>query len=196
MTDKTSSARDVASCAVSELLAADVPAVREQPVESRVDDDHATIDTFREVMATVPAPVAIVTASQEGDNHGATVSAFCSLSMDPPMMLVALGNSSSTLAAIAASGRFGVNLMGSTQVDVCNRFARNGADKFSDTDWELDHGVPHLADVPGFIACEVTELVVGGDHTVIFGHVLDASMTPSEAILYYKRNYAVATHLT
>src|SRR3954468_2305400 len=98
---------------------------------------------FREVMAGVCTPVAVVTAMSDGLPHGTTVSAFASLSMNPPMVLVSLDRGSELLSLIQQSRRFGVNVLGSTQSALALTFARKGGvGKFADVPWDVDHDLP------------------------------------------------------
>ena len=99
---------------------------------------------FRDLVAGVCAPVTIVTTLEEGRPFGATVSAFASLSLDPPMVTVALDRGSSLLARILRVGRFGVNVLGDGQDDLAVLFTRRGTDRFGAVPWCTDHGLPRL----------------------------------------------------
>src|SRR5438105_11403406 len=83
-------------------------------------------DAFREVMASVCTPVSVVTAMADHLPHGTTVSAFASLSLDPPMVLVALDRGSDLLALVRRTGRFGLNVLSGAQSHLALRFARKG----------------------------------------------------------------------
>lgn len=145
---------------------------------------------FRTVMSAVPAPVAVVTAMHDGSPAGATITAFASLSMNPPMLLLALGQGSTTLATIQHSGRFGVNLLATGQVELSDLFATNKADKFAHAEWRVESGVPRLEGVPGWVVCAVSSIIQSGDHALIVGNVLDADDVDAERLLYYRRGYA------
>ena len=84
-------------------------------------------EEFRAVMAGVATPVSVVTTLTDGRPHGTTVSAFASLSMDPPMVLVSLDRGSGLLARLAVGGVFGVNVLGRDQAPLALAFARKGA---------------------------------------------------------------------
>lgn len=145
---------------------------------------------FRELMAGVCAPVTIVTATGDGAPHGATVSAFASLSLRPPMVTVALDRLSRLLPRVIAGGRFGVNVLGSTQDDVALEFARRGAvDRFAGVDWHLDHGLPRLDAAPGWLACDLTSVVEGGDHLLLLGTVTYARTTAAAPLVYGYRTF-------
>lgn len=152
--------------------------------------------TFREVMAGVATPVSVVTSIAGGLPYGTTVSAFASLSMDPPMVLVALDRGSDLLAVIRESGRFGVNVLGATQSALALAFARKGGTgKFHGVPWELHHGLPRLPRAPGWLACEVAELVPGGDHVVALGDVLAAETIDGRPLTYHARDFGTHTVL-
>ena len=95
---------------------------------------------FRDLMAGVCAPVTVVTTMTNGVPHGATVSSFASLSLNPPLVSVAFDRGSALLGQIQAAGRFGVNVLGHAQDELAVTFARRGADRFAAAPWFADHG--------------------------------------------------------
>jgi flavin reductase (DIM6/NTAB) family NADH-FMN oxidoreductase RutF len=149
---------------------------------------------FRDVMASVCTPVAVVTAMDGRRPHGTTVSAFASLSLYPPMVLVALDTTSNLLAHIRAAGRFGVNILASNQAVLARIFARKGEAKFAGVPWTVSHDIPRLTGALGWLACEVSHLVPGGDHEIVLGSVLDAQGGPGAPLTYYDRGFG--THAT
>lgn len=150
---------------------------------------NALEGSFREVMAGVCTPVCVVTALADGRPHGTTVSAFASLSLRPPMVLVALDRESDLLALIRARYRFGVNVLASSQARLAAGFARKGRDKFAGVAWRLDHGLPRLEGATGWLACDVGSLVPGGDHIVALGHVRIAERSGGAPLTYHQRRY-------
>lgn len=151
---------------------------------------------FREAMARVATPVSVVTSISDGRPHGTTVSAFASLSMTPPMVLVALDRGSELLALVQASGRFGVNLLGSDQSELAVAFAqKGGAGKFAGVPWELDSGLPRLAGALSWVACEVADLVSGGDHVIALGSVVGADAVDGPPLTYHSRVFGTHTAL-
>jgi flavin reductase (DIM6/NTAB) family NADH-FMN oxidoreductase RutF len=150
--------------------------------------DATLADRFREVMAGVATPVSVVTSMADGLPHGTTVSAFASLSMAPPMVLVSLDRGSDLLALVRESGRFGVNVLGSTQSALALAFARKGGTgKFQGVRWEIDHDLPRLPGAPGWLACDVASLVEGGDHVVALGTVVAAETLDGLPLTYHGR---------
>jgi flavin reductase (DIM6/NTAB) family NADH-FMN oxidoreductase RutF len=145
---------------------------------------------FREVMGSVCTPVSVVTTVAGDLPYGTTVSAFSSLSLDPPMVLVALDNGSSLLAAVCRSHRFGLNVLTSTQADLAVTFAgKGGPAKFTAVDWQLDSAVPRLPAPAGFLVCDLTGQVPGGDHTILLGSVLRADVVGAAPLTYHARTF-------
>ena len=107
-------------------------------------------DEFVTALAAVCTPVSVVTSHHRDRPHGTTVSAFCSLSLDPPMVLVSLDRGSDLLAMVSESERFGVNVLAHDQGELARQFARKGADKFDGVEWDLHLGVPRLASEGAF----------------------------------------------
>lgn len=150
---------------------------------------------FREAMAFVCSPVAVITTKGHGLPYGTTVSAFTSLSMDPPMVLVSLDRRSQLLGVVRDSGAFGVNILGSAQAGLAAHFARKGgAGKFADVVWYDDSGLPRLPGLAGFLGCRVAGLVDGGDHIVVLGDVVAADSAPGTPLTYHNREFG--THVS
>ncbi|OUS82745.1 flavin reductase [Rhodococcus sp. NCIMB 12038] len=139
-------------------------------------------------MAHVATPVAIVSSVDGGLPVGTTVSAFTSLSMTPPMVLVSLDKGSETLELVAASGRFGLNILASDQTSTALKFAKKGGvGKFNGVRWDLDHEVPRITGVAGWVACTVEQIVEGGDHMIVLGNIVAAEHVHGEPLTYHGR---------
>jgi flavin reductase (DIM6/NTAB) family NADH-FMN oxidoreductase RutF len=146
-------------------------------------------DVFREVMASVPAPVSVVTTYVDGRPYGTTVSSFASLSLAPPMVLIALHTGSRLLHALTRTNRFALNVLSSGQRELAIAFAHKGVDKFHRVDWALHRGLPRLAGTSAWLACEVEEIVKGGDHRIAMGRVVDAEHSALPPLTYHRRLY-------
>lgn len=131
---------------------------------------------FRRVLGHLASGVSVVTSlDAAGEPRGLTATAVCSVSLEPPLVLVSLDRTSTTHAALRASGVYAVNLLSADQRRLAVRFARAEPAKFRD----LDHragttGAPLLDDAPGYVDCTVEREVPAGDHTVFIGRVEDA----------------------
>lgn len=150
---------------------------------------------FRNLMASVPAPVTILTTAGLDGPAGATVSAFMSLSLDPPMVLAALDNRSSLLAHIRTTGFFGANILSRGQKETALTFARKSEDRFAGIPWSLDQGLPRLAGTSGWIACELADALPGGDHSILLGHVRHAHSTDEAPMVYSHRLFGTNSEL-
>ena len=151
-------------------------------------------DEFFAIMSAFPTGVAIVTTLDEEDRpRGLTTNAICSVSADPPMLLVCVDKTSRTLAALRHAQRFVVNFMSDGHADLCALFASKADDKFADVVWEPGlGGVPLLVDEALAIAeCRTEQELEAGDHVVLTGLVEAGRPPAAEAvpILYYRRAY-------
>ncbi|GGM92812.1 flavin reductase [Thermopolyspora flexuosa] len=158
--------------------------------------DPGVAAAFRETMAAVCAPVAVMTGLEGGLPHGTTVSAFASLSMNPPMVLVALDRTSELLALVRRTRRFGLNLLGAGQAGLARRFAaKGGAAKFAGVAWEPHAGVPRIPGSAGFVGCTVAGLAHGGDHLIVLGNVVAAETTGDAPLVYHRRTFGTPAAL-
>jgi flavin reductase (DIM6/NTAB) family NADH-FMN oxidoreductase RutF len=150
--------------------------------------------TFRHALAQVCAPVSVVTVLDESRPHGTTVSAFTSLSAEPPLILVCLAEDSDLLALLRRANRFGVNLLGINQSDLAFKFAGKGLEKFVGVPWYLDQGLPRIGGAGVWLACDLTELLPGGDHTIVVGRVTSAATVDgANPLTYHGRGFG--THV-
>jgi flavin reductase (DIM6/NTAB) family NADH-FMN oxidoreductase RutF len=148
---------------------------------------------FRAAMAGVCTPVSVVTTVEDGRPHGTTVSAFASLSMTPPMVLVSLDNGSDLLAIVQRTGNFGLNVLAYGQSALALRFAKKGPEKFSGAAWSAECGAARLDGVAAWVACTVGQIVEGGDHRVLLGNVVAAEAAEIEPLTYHARTFG--THM-
>jgi flavin reductase (DIM6/NTAB) family NADH-FMN oxidoreductase RutF len=138
-----------------------------------------TLETFKNVMALAPAPVAVVTAySSSGEPRGLTVSAVCSVSLSPPLVLTCLAHSSATLSAVQESCAFTINYLAPGQAELAQRFATKEPGKFSGVGAIRPRdgiGGPVLEGaIGGYVACLLDQLIPAGDHAVVLGAVIEA----------------------
>lgn len=144
---------------------------------------------FKSALAAVCTPVTVVTTVHDGRPHGTTVSSFCSLSLEPPMVLVSLDRSSELLSLIGQSGRYGVNVLAGHQSAIAEAFARKGQDKFAGVRHEIIADLPRIHGASVWLQCRLTELVDGGDHMIAIGLVEQATRMPTEPLMYHDRTF-------
>lgn len=143
---------------------------------------------FRGAMGAVATPVSVVTAYAD-DPHGTTVSAFMSLSIGPPMVLISLQQTSDLLDVLRRSGRFGLNVLAHGQAAVAARFAQRSADRWAGIEWEAVAGVPRIAGAASFVACAVTQGITAGDHIILTGLVEHAEHSDDAGLVYQHRRF-------
>ncbi|MBL1101508.1 flavin reductase family protein [Streptomyces sp. 205] len=147
-------------------------------------------------MAAVCAPVTVITARRNGLPYGTTVSAFASLSLAPPMVVVALDRGSQLLQVIHETGEFGVNVLGREQAGLAANFARKGGSgKFAGVAWRPDSGLPRLPDAGAFVSCRVAQVIEGGDHLLVLADVVAADSTDRAPLTYHRRTFGTHTVL-
>ena len=132
-------------------------------------------DLLRSVMSRVAATVTVVTAfGADGEPVGITVSAFTSVSADPPIVLFCIHDRAESLEAMLQAPGFTVNVLPHESEDLAMLFATRGADKFGDTarrDPEYEGAGPVLDEAFAHFACRTIEMIEMGDHWVLFGAV-------------------------
>ena len=124
--------------------------------------------------------------------HGMTVSAFCSVSLDPALVLVCADKTSDTHPIIRAGGVFAVNLLAEGQEELSNRFASDKDEhrRFEGLDCKPGPtGCPHIPGAVATLDCRVVETVDAGDHIVYIGEVADAELTDRPPLLYFDGAY-------
>ena len=144
---------------------------------------------FRDLMAAVCAPVAIVTTADEAGPHGATVSSLASVSLRPPLISIALDRRSKLLARLLAAGRFGVNVLGCSQDELATLFASREVDRFTQTRWSMADGLPRIEGCAGWAACELHQTIPAGDHLLLIGQVRIAASWPHPTLVYGHRTF-------
>ncbi|MEV6342752.1 flavin reductase [Actinoplanes sp. NPDC051851] len=150
--------------------------------------------TFRSVLGQWPSGVCVVTTAGPHGAHGMTASSFSSVSLDPPMVSVCLGNHLPSRSLLEAAGRFAISFLGKDQAHIGRRFAgqdRDITDRFAGFDWvTTPNGCPVLADAVAWLDCRIAYAYPGGDHTIFVGEVTEAA-TPrvGAPLLFHSRNW-------
>lgn len=148
---------------------------------------------FRELMASFPTGVSVVTATGTGDvPMGLTCSSLSSVCVDPPTLMVCLNVSSATLAAAVTSGRFGVNLLHDRAAAAARTFSGLVLDRFAAVTWRWSWlGLPWLCeDAFAFADCVVAGHYRFGDHEAVFGEVSGIVVAAGDPLLYGRRGFA------
>jgi 3-hydroxy-9,10-secoandrosta-1,3,5(10)-triene-9,17-dione monooxygenase reductase component len=147
--------------------------------------------TMRAVLGHFPSGVTIVTGAVDGVPAGFTCQSFSSLSLDPPLVLILPGRSSSSWPRIEATGRFCVNVLAQDQGALSTTFAMSGTDKFAGVDWRPSAlGSPILAGATAWIDCTLHASHDGGDHLIVVGAVHDLAAGEAPPLVFHRGAYA------
>jgi flavin reductase (DIM6/NTAB) family NADH-FMN oxidoreductase RutF len=152
------------------------------------------ISTFKKVMSQFATGVTIVTTLFDDAPIGITVNAFCSVSLDPLLVLISVAKPLFTHEQIKHRGVFAINILSQQQVALADRFAGGipeSANRFTGLDWHSAvTGCPILDGSLGWIDCRVYHDYDGGDHTLFVGQVLDAGVNPDgDPLLYFQGHW-------
>ncbi len=153
-------------------------------------------DEFRAVLGRFPSGVTVVTTkAADGTDHGMTVSAFSSVSLEPPLVLICIEKSASAHEALTAANGFVVNVLSAKQEQIARRFAIVDIDRFEGVGFtRSSQGYAVLDDVLAVIECDRVSICEGGDHTIILGEVEATRAEIGTPLLYYRGGYAQLEH--
>jgi flavin reductase ActVB len=150
---------------------------------------------FRSALGHFPSGVCVVTTIDSDERPwGFTASAFCSLSLDPPLILVCLDQKADSHTAFANAGHFAVSILASHQQSLAARFATKGMEKFSGITTEpgLETALPLIPEAVVHLECGMHQRIGVGDHTILVGEVMRAAVNESvEPLVYHARQYGV-----
>ena len=151
-----------------------------------------TEEQFRHALSRFSSGVTVVTTrNASGHPYGITVSAFCSVSLLPPMVLVCIEKITASHGAITEAGAFVVNVLSEAQRALSEQFAEPAADKFSNVETENnDAGIPVLRHALTNIECRLAHSYDGGDHTIFVGSVERVTVRDGEPLIYSQGDYA------
>lgn len=153
-----------------------------------------TVDqhSFRAVLGRFSSGVTVVTTrDRRGRDQGMTVSAFSSVSLDPPLVLICIGHDASIYSVMQKATHFIVNILSEGQEALARRFAEPGSNRFAGIGYTRGkNGVAVLDEVLGQIECGIAARHEAGDHDIIIGAVEVAVANEGKPLLYYRGGYA------
>jgi flavin reductase (DIM6/NTAB) family NADH-FMN oxidoreductase RutF len=154
------------------------------------------VDTgsFKDCLRHFPSGVTIVSIKSDQQLHGLTVSAFASVSIDPPLILIAIDHKHSAYPLLEHDGAvFAVNILAGDQLHLSDRFAwTKDEDRFLEGNWgEALTGAPILLDALAWLDCTIDGRLQAGNHTIYVGKVQASSVPrPDEPpLVYWNRAY-------
>jgi flavin reductase (DIM6/NTAB) family NADH-FMN oxidoreductase RutF len=148
-------------------------------------------ELFREVFGRFATGVAVITSAGPAGAGGMTANALCSLSLEPLLALVCFENGARTLPIVREAGRFGVNILSAEQEELAGVFASKlpESEKLEGIAHRFEHGVPIIEGSLAWAACDLRELIAGGDHTIGIGEVVTMGLGSGDPLLWYAGRY-------
>jgi 3-hydroxy-9,10-secoandrosta-1,3,5(10)-triene-9,17-dione monooxygenase reductase component len=148
-------------------------------------------ELFREVFGRFATGVAVITSAGPTGSGGMTANALCSLSLDPLLALVCFDQRARTLPIVRDARRFAVNVLSSDQEHLAGVFASKlpESEKLDGVDHRLEFGVPIIEGALAWAACELRDLIAGGDHTIAIGEVVSLGLGDGAPLLWYSGRY-------
>jgi len=147
---------------------------------------------FRQALGHFAAAVTVVTLQRaDGERAGITVTAFSSLSLEPPLVLVCIDKRAKIHDHFEKDRYFAVNILRHDQEAVSRRFASSEPDQFREFGYsDSPNGAPLIRDAICSIECRVVDALAGGDHTIYVGEVENARVQEGKPLLYFRGGYA------
>lgn len=148
-------------------------------------------DEFRAVLGRFASGVTILTVRRGDVDHGMTVSAFCSVSLHPPLVLACVDRAAEMTALIGGSEHFGVSILAEGQEALSRRFSELPSGRFDGIGYTRgESGVILLDDALAHLECRRVASHEAGDHVIHVGEVERASIGQGGPLLYYRGGYA------
>ena len=146
--------------------------------------------TQRRILGRFATGVTVVTTRGEGASHGMTANAVASLSLDPPLVLVAVDRGAQMHAQLTACRCFVVNVLSEEQEQLSRRFATRGPKEFGDLNVTVgETGAPILADSLAWVDCRLTDVLSGGDHDIFVGQIVAGDARDGRPLLFFAGKY-------
>lgn len=146
---------------------------------------------LRAVLGRFPTGVTVITTvDADGAPVGCTVSAFSSLSLDPPLVLFCIGRDRHSHRHIVHGAGFAVNILRHDQATTALTFARFDPDRFERVPYQAGrHGIPLLSDCVAQIECDTERIEDGGDHSIVIGRVTALHVSSGEPLIYSQGSF-------
>jgi|SRR5438105_1958909 len=149
-------------------------------------------ETFRRLLSRFASGIAIITARDGERDVGMTVSAFCSVSLSPPRVLVCVDHGASMHDLLLRHPKMGINIVASEHEAHCRRFSdKNETCRFDGVPCTRgDSTVMLLDDAMAHLECQLVHHYEAGDHTIFIAEVERGAMREGQPLLYYRGRYA------
>lgn len=149
-------------------------------------------DEFRQALGHFASGVTVVTTwDANGRPTGLTATAFTSVSLSPPLVLVCVDHQAQSYNALLTHGRFAVNVLAADQESLSRHFASTQPNKFDRVTFHTGpKGLPLLPQALAHLECRTVHTYAGGDHTIFVGEVEAIAVGKGEPLLYYRGHYS------
>jgi len=144
----------------------------------------------RRIMGRFATGVTVATTRVGDELAAMTANAVTSLSLDPPLLLLAVDKRAGFLQSLSQSGFFALNILKEHQEELSRRFAQRGPKEFGDlTLTTAITGAPIFADALGYVDCRVVNVLPGGDHDIYIGEIVAGDCHDGRPLLFFSGNY-------
>jgi flavin reductase (DIM6/NTAB) family NADH-FMN oxidoreductase RutF len=143
---------------------------------------------FRSVLSRFASGITVITTEHENQTHGMTVNAFVSVSLDPPLVLVAVDNRTHMQELLPKSGRYGVSILAEGQEELSNHFAGRAIQGLH-IPFVTKHGMQVIDGAVAHLVASVAQVVPAGDHTLYLGRVEYLDWRDEKPLLFYSGKY-------
>jgi flavin reductase (DIM6/NTAB) family NADH-FMN oxidoreductase RutF len=149
---------------------------------------------FRNAMGKFATGVTIITTELDGEVHGMTANAFMSVSLNPRLVVISIGEKAKMLNKINQSGKFAVNILGEDQKKVSMQFAGQIKEEQVEIEFETLGELPVIKNSLANISCKIHSQQVAGDHTLFIGEVTDIVLREGTPLTFFEGKYGQLTN--
>jgi flavin reductase (DIM6/NTAB) family NADH-FMN oxidoreductase RutF len=149
---------------------------------------------FRNAMGKFTTGVTIITTELDGEVHGMTANAFMSVSLNPRLVVISIGEKAKMLNKINQSGKFAVNILGEDQKKVSMQFAGQIKEEQVEIEFETLGELPVIKNSLANISCKIHSQQVAGDHTLFIGEVTDIVLREGTPLTFFEGKYGQLTN--
>ena len=148
-------------------------------------------EEFRRALSHFASGVTVITTRDRvGAPHGITVSAFCSVSEEPPLVLACINKTTGSHYAFIERGAFVVHILGEHQRHISEQFAEPMLDKFAGiTTLETENGLPVIEGALVTLECTLVQSYDGGDHSILVGEIDRSTVNDFKPLIYFRGDY-------
>ncbi len=148
-------------------------------------------EEFKNALSKFASGVTVVTTKDaDGNLHGITVSAFCSVSLEPPLILICIDKKAGSHDVFEEKGSFVVNILNEDQHSISNQFASPIPDKFLGVEYHTNgNEIPILKNALVNLECNLKNAFDGGDHTIFIGEIEKSHISEGKPLVYCDGDY-------